>query len=259
MSKFEKQYKQVLSEVLKAKNIVNGRNGKVRQITGVQIRADLREGFPLVTSKKIFPKSIAVELEWLLRGETNVKFLNDQGVHIWDQWADNSGDLGPVYGKQIRAFNGEYDQLKSLLRRLKAEPFSRRHLVSMWNPSETDSMALPPCHYSFQFVRDTKGLDLVVSMRSLDLFIGLPYDIAMYALLLKTVAKELEVVAREVVINAANAHVYEVHAGAAATYKGRDVKALPRVEVPKISAYRWNRVEVYDYEPLPRIKVPVVK
>lgn len=259
MSKFETQYKETLSKVLKTKNIVSGRNGKVRQCSGVQLRADLREGFPLVTSKKIFPKSIAVELEWLLRGETNIKFLNDRGVHIWDQWADTSGDLGPVYGKQVRAFNGEYDQLKAVLKSLKSEPFSRRHLVTMWNPLQLKSMALPPCHYSFQFVRDSGGLDLVVSMRSLDLFIGLPYDMAMYAMLLESIAKELGTTAKEVIINAANAHVYEAHVGAAATYKGRLEKALPRVNVPKISAYRWNRVEVHGYEPLERIRVSVIK
>ena len=190
MNRFEENYSDVIHQVARKGKKINSRNGKTRQLTSVQIRADLSEGFPIVTGKKVFPKSMAVETEWLLKGETNTKFLNERGVKIWDQWADEDGNLGPVYGYQVRNFAG-VDQLKELISNLKSKYNSRRHGVSMWNPADLPEMKLPPCHYSFQIVTYPDSIDIVVSMRSLDLFIGLPYDMGMYSLYLAQCVKNL--------------------------------------------------------------------
>lgn len=261
MNKFEEQYSALMREVLRGKNIVTGRNGKVRMKTAVQLRADLREGFPLVTGKRIFPKSIAVETEWFLKGLTSTKWLNTYGVKIWDQWADENGELGPVYGKQLRDFNG-FDQLKEVVALAKEDPSSRRLVVNLWNPLDIDKMKLPPCHYGFQFVVHNKQIDVVVSMRSLDLFVGAPYDVAMYALILSSFTKELgsNYIAGEVVINAANAHIYEEHCESAATYVGRKKTELPKlVACPRIMDFNFNEVVVEGYNPKDRIIVKVKK
>lgn len=261
MNKFEEQYSALMREVLRDKNIVTGRNGRVRMKTAIQIRANLAEGFPLVTGKQIFPKSIAVETEWFLKGFTNTKWLNAHGVKIWDQWADESGELGPVYGKQLRDFNG-FDQLKELVELAKKEPYSRRLVVNLWNPLDIDKMKLPPCHYGFQFLVHNKQVDVVVTMRSLDLFVGAPYDVAMYALILSSFTKEMgpSYKAGEVIINAANAHIYEEHSGPAATYIGRKKGALPTLKkVPSILNFNYNEVVIEGYNPKDRIKVNVKK
>mgnify|MGYP003109939573 CR=1 FL=1 len=259
MNNFEENYSSVMRECLRAKNIVVGRNGKVRQLIGVQIKADLSDGFPIVTGKKIFPRSIFIETEWMLRGLTNVKYLNDRGVNIWDKWADENGDLGPVYGAQILNFNG-IDQKKKLIEGLKTELNSRRHIVTMWNPFELHSMRLPPCHYSFQIVHQNGYLSVVVSMRSLDLFVGLPYDIVMYSTILSSICKELKLKEGQVIINAANAHVYEEHVGAAASYIGRKKHSLPKlVKTTTFSNFREDEIQIEDYNYEPRIKVNVKK
>ena len=229
MNKFEKQYSDIINNVCKKGSRVVGRNGKTRQITGVQIRTNLKDGFPLVTGKQIFPKSIAIELEWMLKGLTNVNYLNSRGVKIWDEWADENGELGPVYGHQILSFNG-VNQIDLLINEFKKNKFSRRLLISMWNVNDLHKMKLPPCHYSFQFVADVDNfIDIVVTMRSLDLFIGLPYDIAMYSLMLSSFAKEFNLIPREVIINAANAHIYEEHIGPASVYALRNKFELPKL------------------------------
>ena len=261
MNKFEEQYSNIMREVLRDKNMVTGRNGRVRMKTAVQLRADLSEGFPLVTGKKIFPKSIAVETEWFLKGFTNTKWLNSHGVKIWDQWANENGELGPVYGKQLRDFNG-YDQLKELVKLAKKEPNSRRLVVNLWNPLDIDKMKLPPCHYGFQFVARNKQIDVVVTMRSLDLFVGAAYDMAMYALILSSFVKEMGSYYKpgEVIINAANAHIYEEHAGPSATYIGRKKNALPFLkEIPSILNFNYKEVVIEGYNPKDRIKVNVKK
>lgn len=260
MNKFEYQYSELLRKVMRAKNVVTGRNGKTRVTTGAQIKVNLNDGFPLVTGKKIFPKSIAVETEWFLKGLTNTKWLNSHGVKIWDQWADENGDLGPVYGKQLRDFNG-VDQLKEVVELAKKDPYSRRLVVNLWNPCDLDRMKLPPCHYGFQFVIYNGKIDIIVTMRSLDLFVGLPYDIAMYSLILSAMAEELKYYApNEVIINAANAHIYEEHAGLAATYVGRKKGLLPELKaVPPIMSFDFNEVVIEGYNPSERINVNVKK
>jgi thymidylate synthase len=259
MNTYEENYSAAIHLVAKKGEKINSRNGKVRQLTGIQIRANLREGFPIVTGKKIFPKSIFVEVEWLLRGETNVKFLQERGVTIWNQWAKEDGDLGPVYGKQIRDFEG-VDQLKNLIKDLKSNYTSRRHLISMWNPIRINEMELPPCHYAFQLVTYPDHIDIVVSMRSLDLFIGLPYDVGMYATILSIIAKELNKKPGEVIINAAACHLYEEHVSKAAIYAGRKKKALPTlVNCPKFSEFSYDKMILENYNPDSRLEVKVKK
>jgi thymidylate synthase len=260
MNKFETQYSDIINQVCKKGSKVIGRNGKTRQITGVQIRANLQDGFPLVTGKQIFPKSVAIELEWMLNGFTNVKYLNSRGVKIWNQWADENGDLGPVYGHQILSFNG-LNQIEILINEFKQNKFSRRLLINMWNVNDLHKMKLPPCHYSFQFVTDINNfVDIVVSMRSLDLFIGLPYDMAMYSLVLSSFAKEFNLIAREVIINAANAHIYEEHIGAASIYSLRTKFELPKLKSTSIfTNFNSKDVEIINYKYQERIVVSVKK
>jgi thymidylate synthase len=259
MNNFEKQYCDVLSFCLKKGDKVIGRNGKTRQITGVQIRANMQDGFPIVTGKQIFPKSCFIETEWIIKGITNVKWLNDRGVKIWDQWADANGDLGPVYGHQLLNFNG-INQLTNIIEEAKKNKHSRRLLCSMWNPCDLHKMTLPPCHYSFQFVVSNNKVDIVVSMRSLDLFIGLPYDMVMYSTILVAFCKELNLQANEVVINAANAHVYEEHTSSAAIYCGRKKHKLPNLlNSPILSNFSYLDVQISEYNYESRLKVNVIK
>lgn len=257
MNRFEEDYSTLIKSVCRHGERIQGRNGKVRQITGTQIRAHLAEGFPIVTGKKVFPKSMFIETDWMLKGDTNIKFLNDNGVHIWDKWADGNGDLGYVYGKQLVDFNG-INQLKKLVEGLKASYNSRRHLVTMWNPLELDDMALPPCHYSFQIITYPAKMDLVVSMRSLDLFVGLPYDIVMYSAILSSLCKELNKKPGEVIINAAACHIYEEHISSASIYANRAKHKLPiLLECSSFSNFSWEKLELSDYKFEGRLKVNV--
>jgi thymidylate synthase len=238
---------------------VIGRNGITRQITGAQIKANLNEGFPVVTGKQIFPKSCFVETEWLLSGQCNIKFLNNYNVHIWDKWADENGDLGPVYGYQLINFNG-INQIENIIKEFKLNKYSRRLLFNMWNPFDLNKMNLPPCHYAFQFIVTNNYVDVVVSMRSLDLFIGLPYDMVMYATILHSFANEFNLIANEVVINAANAHVYEEHISKAAIYCGRKKHKLPKlIKCSKFQNFKYNEMQISDYNYEPRLIVNVIK
>ena len=259
MNSFEEEYSTVIKNCCKKGSKLKGRNGNVRQLTAVQIRANLNQGFPIVTGKQIFPNSVFIELEWMLNGFTNIKWLNDKGVKIWDQWADEKGDLGPVYGHQILNFAG-VNQLEQISEEFKNTKNSRRLLVSMWNPTDLDKMALPPCHYAFQFVLENNIADIVVSMRSLDLFIGLPYDMAMYATLLVSFCKEHNLTPREIIINAANGHIYEEHIGSAAVYANRLKFNLPKVlNVPALSVYKAEGIVIDGYKYHSRLKVDVKK
>lgn len=259
MNNYESNYSSVIMQCLKNKNIVIGRNGKIRQIVGTQIRANLQEGFPIVTGKQIFPKTSFIETEWVLKGITNTKWLNDRGVKIWDQWADNNGNLGPVYGHQLINFNG-VNQIENLIKEVKKNKHSRRLLCSMWNPVDLEKMKLPPCHYSFQFVISNDKVSIIVSMRSLDLFIGLPYDMAMYATILSCFANELNLIAEEVVINAANAHVYEEHISSAAIYCSRNKQKLPKlVNCSNFTNYNYKEMLLSEYKHDSRLKVNVIK
>jgi len=259
MNKFENEYSEVMKTCLKKGEKIRGRNGFIRQIVGAQIRANLLNGFPAVTGKKIFPKSCFIETEWMIKGLTNIDYLNKRGVHIWDLWANEDGSLGKVYGHQLINFNGE-NQLQDVISSAKLDPYSRRLLCSMWNVNDLKDMNLPPCHYAFQFVIAKEYIDIVVSMRSLDLFVGLPYDVCMYSTILLSMANELNLIAREVVINAANAHIYEQHVGMAATYNLRKKRKLPQIKVGcTLSNFDYTKIELINYNPDTRLKVEVIK
>lgn len=217
------KYQCLVEHLLIEANEKPSRCGPVVSETGLQFKHDLREGFPLLQHKKVSLYNVAVELQWILKGKTDVKFLQEKGVHIWDKDAERSpyggGDLGPIYGYQWRrADSGRYDQIANLIEMIKKDPFSRRLIVNSWNVPDIDLMVLPPCHYAFQIVAqnnagDTK-LDIEVSMRSTDIGLGLPYNIASYALLLELISRTVGMRAGKMIINMADAHIYKAHSEA---------------------------------------------
>lgn len=259
MNIYEKKYCKILSKCLSKGIKVQGRNGLTLQLTGQQIQANLSNGFPVVTGKKVFFKSALIETEWMLKGLTNTKWLNERGVKIWDQWSDENGDLGPVYGHQLLNFNG-INQLQRIIQEAKINPASRRLLCSMWNPADIDKMKLPPCHYSFQFVVSGKRADIIVSMRSLDLFVGLPYDMIMYASILESFSQELNLKSGSVIINAGSAHIYEEHIEAVKLYISSQKHKLPRLKNKSlISKFSAEDFVINNYTCQERIKVNVIK
>jgi len=210
------QYLDMIDRVLDVGEEKDNRTGtKTRSIFGYSMRFDLEDGFPLMTTKKLHFKSIVHELLWLLSGNTNIQYLRDNGITIWDEWADENGDLGNVYGRQWRAWAAPdgrvVDQLGSVIKQIRAEPESRRLLVSAWNAGELESMALPPCHYSFQFGVSGNRLSCLFNMRSVDVFLGLPFNIASYALLTAMVADQCGLVPHELIWSGADVHLYNNH------------------------------------------------
>jgi thymidylate synthase len=237
-----------------------------RSVFGAQARYDLRDRFPLLTTKKMHWKSVVYELLWFLRGDTNVKWLREHGVTIWDEWADADGNLGPVYGHQWRHWpareQGEIDQIARLIESLKTNPQSRRHLVTAWNPAEVDRMALPPCHALFQFYVSTKGeLSCQLYQRSADLFLGVPFNIASYALLTLMVAQVCGLKPGEFVHTFGDLHLYLNHFEQVETQLARTPRPLPRVRlnpsVKTLEAFRYEDIELTEYDPLPGIKAPI--
>lgn len=238
-----------------------------RSIFGAQLRFDLRESFPLVTTKKVHLKSIIYELLWFLRGDTNVRWLQEHGVSIWDEWAAENGDLGPVYGKQWvrwQAPNGrEINQIRAVVETLQRDPWSRRLLVCAWNPGELDQMALAPCHALFQFYADPARRELSCQLyqRSADVFLGVPFNIASYALLTMMVAQVAGFRAGEFVHTLGDAHVYLNHEEAVRTQLAREPRPFPRMrlnpEVRDIFAFRYEDFTLEGYHPHPVIKAPI--
>ena len=229
-------------------------------IFGAQMRFDLRRGFPLLTTKRLPFRHIAEELFWFLRGETNAKSLQAKGVSIWDEWSSETGDLGPIYGKQWRDFGG-VDQIKSLMEGLRTNPNSRRHIVSAWNPAEIPDMALPPCHTLFQFHVDRTFLDLQLYQRSGDMFLGVPFNIASYSLLLSLAAKTLGKIPRYFVHTLGDAHVYHNHRDAVTEQLARNPKNEPILQIKtwreNLWDYTFEDLELSGYDPMPKISAPV--
>ena len=265
-SALEQSYLELLEDILHNGTPTDDRTGVgTRSVFGRQIRCDLAEGFPLLTTKKVHFKSIAVELLWFIKGMTNVKWLQDRGVSIWDEWADENGELGPVYGKQWRRWTGpdgeEIDQLADLLANLKANPHSRRHILSAWNPADVPSMALPPCHTLFQFNVSGDRLSLQLYQRSADMFLGVPFNIASYALLLAMVAKVTGYKPGEFVHTFGDAHIYENHLDQVNEQLSRTPRALPTLslnpDVTDLFAFEYEDITIEGYDPLPRIAAPV--
>ncbi|MCG7867946.1 MAG: thymidylate synthase [gamma proteobacterium symbiont of Stewartia floridana] len=236
-----------------------------RSVFGYQMRFDLSQGFPLLTTKKLHLRSIIHELLWFLQGDTNIRYLKENGVSIWDEWADEEGNLGPVYGYQWRSWptpgGGHVDQIAQLVEQIQANPDSRRLIVSAWNPAQVDAMALPPCHCLFQFYVAEGRLSCQLYQRSADIFLGVPFNIASYALLTMMVAQVAGLEPGDFVHTFGDAHLYLNHLDQVELQLSREPKALPRMsinpEVKDIFAFRFEDFELTDYDPHPHIKAPV--
>jgi thymidylate synthase len=234
-------------------------------VFGHQMRFDLVEGFPLVTTKKLHVKSIIHELLWFLAGDTNVKYLNDHGVTIWDEWADENGDLGPVYGRQWRSWPAPdgraIDQIADVVKAIRRNPDSRRLIVTAWNPADVDKMALPPCHCLFQFHVGSGRLSCQLYQRSADVFIGVPFNIASYALLTMMMAQVTDLAPGEFIHTLGDAHLYRNHIEQARLQLARPPRRLPRMiinpAVRDISGFRYEDFALEGYDPHPHIKAKV--
>ena len=234
-------------------------------VFGYQMRFDLQEGFPLVTTKKLHLRSIIHELLWFLSGDTNIRYLHEHKVTIWDEWADENGDLGPVYGKQWRRWEGKdgivVDQIAALVDQIRRNPDSRRLLVNAWNPAEVEGMALPPCHYGFQCYVAEGRLSLMWNQRSVDSFLGLPFNIASYALLTHMLAQQCDLEAGELIFSGGDCHIYSNHMEQVEEQLRREPYPLPRLVIHRrpssIFEYRYEDFEIVDYQHHPAIKAPV--
>jgi len=262
----ERQYLDLLAEVLERGAPKSDRTGTgTRSVFGRQLRFPLHESFPLLTTKKLHLKSIIVELLWFLRGDTNVRWLQERGVSIWDEWADASGELGPVYGYQWRHWRApdgrEIDQIRQVIESIRAKPDSRRHLVSAWNPADIDRMALPPCHALFQFYVAEGRLSCQMYQRSADLFLGVPFNIASYALLTLMVAQVSDLRPGEFVLTLGDAHLYLNHLEQAREQLARSPRPFPRMRlnpaVRDLFEFRYEDFSLEDYDPHPAIKAPI--
>ena len=234
-------------------------------IFGYQMRFDLQKGFPLLTTKKLHLRSIIYELLWFLNGDTNIKYLHDHGVSIWDEWADENGDLGPVYGKQWRSWvapDGRIiDQITSLIEQIKRNPDSRRLIVSAWNPADVDQMALPPCHTMFQFYVSNGELSCQLYQRSADVCLGVPFNIASYALLTMMVAQVCGLKAKDFVHTFGDAHIYSNHVEQAKLQLSREPRSLPQMRInPAVNSifdFHYEDFTLENYDPHPHIKAEV--
>lgn len=232
---------------------------------GYQMRFDLTDGFPLLTTKKLHTKSIIHELLWFLQGSTNIKYLKENGVSIWDEWADENGELGPVYGKQWRKWESNdgrvFDQIALLIEQIKKNPDSRRLIVSAWNVADVDKMKLPPCHSLFQFYVANGKLSCQLYQRSADVFLGVPFNIASYALLLMMVAQVCDLQPGEFVHTFGDAHIYQNHMEQVNELLTRDFRPLPQMklnpDVKNIFDFKFSDFELLNYNPHPSIKAPI--
>lgn len=261
-----KQYLDLMQHVLDHGHQKTDRTGTgTLSVFGYQMRFNLTDGFPVLTTKKLHLRSIIHELLWFLKGDTNIRYLKDNGVSIWDEWADEQGELGPVYGKQWRRWETpdgrQIDQISQLIEGLKRNPDSRRHLVSAWNPGEVDGMALPPCHALFQFYVAGGKLSCQLYQRSADIFLGVPFNIASYALLTMMVAQVCELEPGEFVWTGGDCHLYLNHLAQAREQLQRGPRTLPRMHinpaVHDIFAFKFEDFTLEGYDPHPRIKAPV--
>ena len=258
------EYLDLLKKVKESGNPKGDRTGTgTLSIFGHQMRFDLQDSFPLLTTKKIHFKSVGYELLWFLKGDTNIKYLKDNGVSIWDEWADENGDLGPVYGKQWRDWkgaNGFHDQISNVIDQIKNNPNSRRHIVSAWNVAEIPSMALAPCHILFQFYVQEGKLSCQLYQRSADIFLGVPFNIASYALLTHMIANVCDLEVGDFVHTLGDAHLYNNHLTQADEQLTRSPLQPPQIKVAKknsIDDYVFEDFEIIGYEHHPHIPAPV--
>ncbi|PYY28181.1 thymidylate synthase [Paenibacillus illinoisensis] len=263
MNKFEQDYLDLLTDI--SRNGVNkeDRTGTGTQsVFGRQLRCNLSEGFPLVTTKRIHLKSVIHELLWFLSGDTNIAYLKENGVRIWDDWADDNGDLGPVYGSQWRTWeapNGEkIDQIVAVIDSIKNNPDSRRHLVSAWNVAEINNMKLPPCHFAFQFYVAEGKLSCMLNMRSVDTFLGLPFNIASYSLLTHMIAQQCDLEVGEFIWSGGDVHIYSDHVEQVKTQLQREPYPPPKLIIKRkpdsIFEYKYEDFDFENYQHHPTIK-----
>ena len=261
-----KQYLELAKHILE-----NGEKKTDRTATGTisvfgyQMRFNLQDGFPLVTTKKLHLRSIIYELLWFLNGDTNIKYLQDNKVTIWDEWADENGNLGPVYGYQWRNWPGKsgetIDQIKNVIEQIKTKPDSRRHIVTAWNPADVDKMALPPCHALFQFYVSGGKLSCMLMQRSTDFFLGLPFNIASYALLTHMVAQQCDLQVGDFVWTGGDTHIYSNHVEQVKLQLAREPFPLPSLDIKRkpnsIFEYQFEDFEIQNYQCHPGIKAPI--
>jgi thymidylate synthase len=261
-----RQYLDLLADIMRNGTDRQDRTGTgTRSVFGRQLRFDLSRGFPLLTTKKVHLKSVVYELLWFLRGETNVRWLQERGVTIWDKWADENGDLGPVYGSQWRSWpdgrGGTIDQIANVVHSIRSKPDSRRHMVVAWNPAEVDDMALPPCHCLFQFYVADGKLSCQLYQRSGDIFLGVPFNIASYALLTHMMAQVTGLQVGEFIHTFGDVHLYANHFEQAREQLRREPRTLPRVTLnpdrTSIFDFEYEDFLVTGYDPHPAIKAPV--
>jgi thymidylate synthase len=261
-----RQYLDMMEHVLKQGVEREDRTGTgTRSVFGYQMRFDLSQGFPMVTTKKLHIRSIFYELLWFLKGNTNIQYLHDHGVTIWDEWADENGDLGPVYGYQWRSWpnpDGTHtDQIANVIEQIKRKPYSRRHVVVAYNPSFVDQMALPPCHAMFQFYIAEGKLSCQLYQRSADIFLGVPFNIASYALLTHLVAQQTGLEPGEFIWTGGDVHLYLNHLQQAKLQLSRTPLPLPSLKINRkpdsIFDYRYEDFEVLNYHHHPAIKAPI--
>ncbi|WP_457255701.1 thymidylate synthase [Pedococcus sp. P5_B7] len=259
------QYLDLLDHVMTTGTDKSDRTGTgTRSVFGYQMRFDLSEGFPVLTTKKLHLKSIIGELLWFLRGDSNVKWLQDRGITIWDEWADENGDLGPVYGYQWRSWptpDGRHvDQIAKVIESIRTNPDSRRHIVSAWNVADVDSMALPPCHTMFQFYVANGRLSCQLYQRSADIFLGVPFNIASYALLTMMVAQVCDLEPGDFVHTLGDAHLYSNHVDQATLQLTREPRPLPTMRITPgkdIDQFDLDDFELVGYDAHPSIKAPI--
>tara|TARA_B110000046_G_scaffold185629_1_gene228175 strand:- start:3272 stop:4066 length:795 start_codon:yes stop_codon:yes gene_type:complete len=261
-----RQYHNLLQHILKEGTQKGDRTGTgTTSVFGYQMRFDLSQGFPVITTKKLHLRSIIHELLWFLQGDTNIKYLKDNGVRIWDDWADENGDLGPVYGHQWRSWptpsGGQIDQISKVIEQIKNNPNSRRHIVSAWNVAEVDNMALPPCHTFFQFYVADGKLSCQLYQRSADTFLGVPFNIASYALLTMMVAQVCGLEVGDFVHTFGDAHLYSNHIEQTELQLSRELRPLPTMKInPKVKdifSFKYEDFTLEGYEPHPHIKAAV--
>lgn len=260
------QYETLLEHCYKTGVDKSDRTGVgTRSVFGYQMRFNLAEGFPLVTTKKLHIRSIVHELLWFLSGSSNIKYLHDNGVSIWDEWADENGDLGPVYGVQWRSWPApdgrKIDQISNLIEGIKKNPDSRRHLVVAWNPAEVDKMALPPCHCLFQFYVANGKLSCQLYQRSCDIFLGVPFNIASYSLLTHMVAQQCDLEVGDFVWTGGDCHIYKNHFEQVELQLSRTPRAYPKLLISRkpssIFDYKFEDFVIEGYDPWPHIKAPI--